>query len=131
MGNILIYKEQEYPFNADFDYIVKGKNGDEITHTLSIKLTEKQLAKFDMTDKNVADALESSNPETIASNMMTAAQLKAFKKNVNNDYQLKMILTNIAGYIMGFISTQRVESGVSAMNSSPMMKKYGHLIDKR
>jgi hypothetical protein len=126
--SVLIYKEQEYPFNADFDYIVKGKNGEEVKHTLSIRLTEKQLAKFDMTDKNVADALEESSPDVIAKNMMTAAQIKELKKNVNNEYQYKMILTNISGYIMGFISTQRVENGISAMSSSPVMKKYGRYL---
>ena len=90
---MLIYKEQEYPFNADFDYIVKNKNGEEITHTISIKLTEKQLAQFDMTDKTVADAMESSDTETIAKNMMTSDQIKELRKNTNNTYQYNMILT--------------------------------------
>jgi len=128
MGNVLIYKEQEYPFNADFDYIVKDKTGAEVKHTLSVKLTETQLAKFDMTDKTAAAALESSDPETIAKNMLTPTQIKELKKNVNNDYQYRTILTNVAGYVMGFISAQRVESGVSAMNSSPVMKQYGKFL---
>jgi len=125
---MLIYKEQEYPFNADFDYIVKDKNGEDITHTISIKLTEKQLAQFDMTDKTVADAMESSDTETIAKNMMTSDQIKELKKNTNNTYQYNMILTNIAGHIMSFIAAQRVEGGLSAMNSSPMMQKYGKFL---
>lgn len=128
MGNILIYQEQEFPFNADFDYIVKDKNGNDVKHTLSIKLTEKQLAKFDMTDKTVAEAMEGSDTDSIAKNMLTAAQIKELKKNTNNGYQYKMILTNIAGHIMGFISLQRVENGVSAMNSSPVMQKYGKFL---
>ena len=128
MGNILIYQEQEYPFNADFDYVVKDKNGGDVKHTISVKLTEKQLAKFDMTDKTTAEAIEASDPDTIAKNMMTAEQIRTLKKNTNNDYQYRMILTNMAGHIMGFISLQRVENGVSAMNSSPVMQKYGKLI---
>ena len=128
MGNILIYQEQEYPFNADFDYVVKDKNGGDVKHTISVKLTEKQLAKFDMTDKTTAEAIEASDPDTIAKNMMTAEKIRTLKKNTNNDYQYRMILTNMAGHIMGFISLQRVENGVSAMNSSPVMQKYGKLI---
>ena len=123
--SVLIYKEQEYPFNADFDYVTKDKNGNDIKYTVSIKLTESQLAKFDMTDKSVAAAMEANDPETIAKNMMTPSQIKELKKNTNNSYQYNTILTNIAGHIMGFINAQRVESGISAMNSSPVMKKYG------
>jgi hypothetical protein len=78
-----------------------------------------------MADKTVADALESSDPETIAKNMMTTDQIKELKKNTNNGYQRNMILTNMAGHIMAFISAQRVEGGISAMNSSPVMEKYG------
>ncbi|MFA5239811.1 MAG: hypothetical protein WC476_08925 [Phycisphaerae bacterium] len=122
--SILVYQEQEFPFNADFDYIVK-KNGEEIKHTISVKLTEKQLAKFDMADKTVADAMESSDPEAIAKNMLTPDQIKDLKQNTNNEYQYNMILSNMAGHIMGFISAQRVEGGISAMNSTPVMQKYG------
>jgi hypothetical protein len=120
----LIYKEEEFPFNADFDYTTK-KDGNEVTHTISIKLTESQLAKFDVTDKSVSAAMETSDPETIAKTIMTPAQIKELKKNTNNAYQYNTILTNMAGYIMGFINSQRIESGISAMNTSPVMKRYG------
>ena len=123
--SILIYKEQEYPFNADFDYVTKDKDGKDAKHTISIRLTESQLAKFDMTDKSIAAAMEASDPETIAKAIMTPTQIKELRANTKNAYQYNTILTNIAGHIMGFINSQRVESGVSAMNSSPVMKKYG------
>ena len=126
--SVLIYKEQEYPFNAEFGYITKNKDGQEVEHTIPVKLTEAQLAKFDVSDKSVAAAMEVSDPEIIAKSMLTPEQIKELKANTNNSYQYNSILTNMAGHIMGFINSQRIESGISAMNSSPVMKRYGKYI---
>jgi hypothetical protein len=128
--SILIYKEQEYPFSAEFDYVTKDKDGKDVKHTLAVKLTESQLSVFDVTDKSVADAMDAQDPDTIAKTIMTPAQIKELKANTNNAYQYNSILTNIASHIMGFINAQRVEAGVSAMNSSPAMKRYGKYIKR-
>lgn len=125
---ILIYKEQDYPFNVEFDYVVKDDNGKEFTHSITVKLNEKQLSEFDMTDKNAQDVMEAMTADKLAKMIFTDEQIKEVKANTNNDYQFKTILTNISGHIMGFINMQRVESSLAAMNSSPAMKKYNKFI---
>lgn len=124
----VIYKEKDFPFNDDFSYIIKDKEGKEVTHTLHVQLTEEQLDKFDMTDKKMQDAMEQLDANNIARMILTPEQIKELKGHVNNDYQFKMIVTNMAGYIMGFIQGQRIESSTSAMSSNPVMKKYNKYV---
>ena len=120
----VVYKEEAFPFNGEFEYIVKDKDGKDVTHTIAIKLSEGQLDKFDMSDKTAAEVMETNGTDQIAAAMMTAEQIKELKKNTKNDYQYKMIVGNISGHIMGFIQAQRIEGSLSAMNENKTLKKY-------